>query len=213
MKRYIKRTITAVLSITLILTLVIAPIDTYAASKTKKMVAYRNTLKVNNMVYCTNGITIYKVNLSNGSVKKLTTSKVGYTTHLKKKGNYLYYLEMTQYGAGCRISRINLKTGKRTTLAKNTGPKYALVGKKIYYRYAKTTNNGPKYYKRVMKLNGKSKKKTKFKAVINSKLTNANGYMVIDDLNSDDWSSVAYTNYYLRTPGKDIFLEYTQLII
>lgn len=187
--------------------------NVYAASKTKKMTAYRNTLKAGNIVYCTNGITIYKVNLSNSSVKKLTTSKIGYTTYLKKKGNYLYYLEMTQYGAGCRISRINLKTGKRTTLAKNTGPEYAISGKKIYYRYAKVTDNDFKYYKRVMKLNGKTKKKTKYKASINSKLTNANGYKVIADLDPDDWSRVEYTNYYLKTPNEDIFLEYTHLII
>lgn len=110
------------------------------------------------------------------------------------------YIKSTTY-------RNTLKSGKKTILAKNTGPEFAIKGKKIYYNYAKETRNGIKYLKRVMMLNGKSKKATKYKAKMTAKLTNARGYLVDSDTEIYDWPEYDYIDYYLQTPDGDIFLE------
>ena len=66
-----------------------------------------------------------------------------------------------------------------------------------------------------MKLNGKSKKSTKYKVKMKTKMSNASGYLVVDDYDSDyynDWTNET-VNYYLKTPNGYIFLENFYLVI
>lgn len=191
------------------------PTDTYASSKAVKSTTYSNTLKSGNYVYCTNAHRLFKVDLKKKTVKVMATQKAGYITCMKIRKGYLYYAEMSQYGAECLIYRINLKTGKKATLARNTSGDYAIKGKKIYYNHAQVINNDIKYKKRVMKLNGKSKKSTKYKVKMKTKMSNASGYLVVDDYDSDyynDWTNET-VNYYLKTPNGYIFLENFYLVI
>lgn len=211
MKLISRKTLTVIVALMLVMTFVIAPSDTYAASKTVKSTTFNNTLKSGSTVYCTDSNKLYAVDLRTGAVRTLYTGKYGYVTNMKKKGNYLYFNEMSQGVEGGRLNRINLKTAKKQVLAKNNVyPQYAIRGSKIYYVYSKVSNNGNsvKQYKKVMNLNGKKKKSTKTKIKMTSKLTNANGYFVNSDFdyNSYDWSNPAPVHYYLITPTGNYLL-------
>ena len=70
---------------------------------------------------------------------------------------------------------------------------YAISKSKIYYR----SDDG----KRVMKLNGKSNKKTKVKAKMTQKNRNAKGYSVVTYNDGSTFES------YLKTPKKTILLN------
>lgn len=212
MKHTLKRGLTVIISLFLIMEFVITPYDTYAASKTVKSTTYSNTVKSGSVVYCTDSIRLYKVNLKTGMVKTLYSNKHGYITNMKKKGNYIYFNEMPQDVEGGVLNRINLKTGKLKVLAKNNVyPKYAMTSKKIYYVYYKVSNNGNtvKKHKMVMNLNGNNKKSTKVKIKMTIKETNAKGYRVESDCDWDkyDWSNSEPVSYYLITPDGDYLLE------
>ena len=83
---------------------------------------------------------------------------------------------------------------------------YAIKGKKIYVNADRLKGDKVKTSKRVMKLNGKSKKKTKYKVKNVYKDTNVSGYYVTDDVDWDDYYDQP-ANYYLRTPSGYILLE------
>ena len=177
-----------------------------AASKTKKMTVYY-CIKSKSTVYCSNANHIFKVNLKTKKVTILTGGKC-YPGNLKLKGKYLYYQDIQQgfdeNGYAGYLYRINVKTKAKKKLAGATD--YAIKGKKIYVTADKIKgDNSIKTTKRVMKLNGKSKKKTKYKAKNACKQTNAKGYYVTDDIDWDDFDQPA--NYYLRTPSGYILLE------
>ena len=215
MKHSLRKSVALVISMMLIVTFAVAPIDSYAASKMVKSTTYSNTLKSGSFVYCTNGNKLFKVNLRTGKVKTMCKAKVGYITNLKIKNKYIYFNEMSLGTTGGRLNRISLKSGKKQVLAKNNVyPKYAIKGKKIYYEYSKVSKNGSKVtrHKRVMNLNGKKKKSTKVKIKMNSKLTNAKGYMVDSDFDyaSYDWGNFEPVNYFLKTPSRTYYLETTK---
>ena len=177
-----------------------------AASKTKKMSVY-SCIKSGDTVYCSNNNHIFKVNLKTKKVTILTGGKC-YPNNLKLKGKYLYYQDIQQgfdeNGYTGYLYRINVKTKAKKKLANASA--YAIKGKKIYFTADKLKSDYSfKTIKRVMKLNGKSKKKTKYTVKNVHKETNASGYYVTNDIDWDNYSQPA--NYYLRTPGGNILLE------
>lgn len=157
------------------------PVSTFAVSKAT-MKAYDQVIKSKNTVYCAGAEGLYKVKLKNGQVasKKIlyraeTFGAYSYFSGMKKKGGYIYMQESTE-GTPFYLCRVRTTSGKHKTLARLNDKGqviYAIKGKKIYYRDADST------VKRVMKLNGKSKKKTSVKAVMKHKKSNASGYSVI----------------------------------
>ncbi len=176
-----------------------------AASKTKKMAVY-SCIKSGDTVYCSNDHRIFKVDLGTEKVTVLTGGK-GYPNRLKLKGKYLYYRDSYQgfdkNGYSGYVYRIHVKTKAKKKLAGATA--YAIKGKKLYATAERLMGNKLKTQKRVMKLNGKSKKKTKYKAKNSFKKTNRKGYYVTDDIDWENYDQPA--NYYLRTPDGYILLE------
>lgn len=177
-----------------------------AASKTKKMSVY-DCIKSGDTVYCTNDHYIFKVDLKTKNVTILTGGKC-YPNMLKLKGKYLYYRDSHQgfavKGYTGELYRINVKTKAKKKLA--YASYYAIKGKKIYVNADRLKGDKVKTSKRVMKLNGKSKKKTKYKVKNVYKDTNVSGYYVTDDVDWDDYYDQP-ANYYLRTPSGYILLE------
>lgn len=57
-----------------------------------------------------------------------------------------------------------------------------------------------------MKLNGKSKKATKYKNKLSQKLTSKSGYSVRSTYNRFTYEYPDYVDYYLKTPNGKIFL-------
>lgn len=73
---------------------------------------------------------------------------------------------------------------------------YVIKGKKIYYKGHDSKK------KRVMKLNGKSKKKTSVTPVMNNQPSNAAGYSITytEQYYGQDESEVCIVTTYLNTP-------------
>lgn len=158
------------------------PANTFAASKTAKMKAYDQVIKSGNTVYCAGAEGLYKVKVKNGKVvsKKVisqaeTFGTYSYYSGMKKKGGYIY-LQVSTEGTPFYLDRIKTSSGacKKLAGANDQGEiSYAIKGKKIYYK-AYDSKTG-----RVMKLNGKDKKKTSTKPVMKHSKSNAKGYSVV----------------------------------
>ena len=114
---------------------------------------------------------------------------------MKSKGKYIYFIDGSDYYTGATIMRVKKSTAhSNKTLAHTDGLiAYAISKSKIYYR----SDDG----KRVMKLNGKSNKKTKVKAKMTQKNRNAKGYSVVTYNDGSTFES------YLKTPKKTILLN------
>ena len=117
---------------------------------------------------------------------------------MKKKGNYLYYVHGSE-GTYWELQRTNVKTGKTKTLGKMCTD-YAIRNGKIYGEFWKVTDDDEKPYYRVMKMNGKNKKKTSKKPAMKTKKTNAKGYSVKYKERG------SYVKTYLKTPKKTYYL-------
>ena len=176
-----------------------------AKTNTKVMTAYNQCTKSKNYLYCTNGISLFKVNNSNNNVQKLKTVHPYYAQKMHLKGNYLYYIAHSQ-GSDSSICRINVNTGKYKRLASNINSSkgFVIYNSNIYY----SKEVGNKSQTRVMKLTGKANRKTNSKIKCKVKDSNVNNYYVIDDRDKeeDDWWNMP-ANYYLVTPTSRIFLE------
>ena len=192
--------------LTLILLIAVAcammPMTASAASKVK-MKTYSDVVKSGNTVYCTSTLGIWKVKVTkSGKVKSkkwLLSPKKGYSfdiRHMKKKGHYLYYL--AQFGGTSRLYRTNLSTGKRKLVAYDV-VQYVIRKNKIYTVHFDIETE--EYYNRVMKLNGKSKKKSSVRPVDKLKKSNAKGYSVISRKADNDYEKV-----YLKTPKGKYYL-------
>ena len=193
-----KRFITILLATVMIVT-VAAP-AAFASSNTVKMTTY-DVFKNGNTVYCPSaGNGIYKVTVKNGKVKKIkwlrrsdfVQGNYSYIGSMKKKGNYLYYVEFSE-GTYCTFNRINLKTGKTKQLAEN-GTDYAFKNKKIYVEMWEFDDYSDYAYYMSMKLDGTSKKETSVKPKMITKKSNAKGYSVVYKEKGD------YVYTYLKTP-------------
>lgn len=155
----------------------------------KKMTCYNEILVSGNYAYC-NDFGIYKVNLKNGKVKTLRTENQCFDYEIwgmKKKGNYLYFLE-TDYSDypdnPTYLSRVNVKNKKYDFLDSFIN-EYAIKGNKIYY-YDELLE---KYY--VTNLNGKNKRTTNNYPNMKTKRTNKKGYRL-----SHIWDGKKYTRMY-----------------
>ena len=213
----------ALITLCLIISVVFMPLLTntghaYAASGTKKMTVYSKMVKKGNIVCVNLGNVLAAVNVKTNKAKILYNDSpysVFNPSNMKIKGNYLYFQEYGDHET--YLIRINIKTGKKKTLHSNVRA-YAISGKKIYYKAYKIHwegNGDITYHKRVMKLNGKSKKKTSVKVKNIKKKSNAKGYKIVKankkikviDYGDGDQEREVYYNYYLQKPnGRKIFI-------
>lgn len=170
-----------------------------ASAATKSMKVYNQTIKIKSYVYCTDEQNVYRVNIKSGQVKMLTanmTYNAERTIYaMKSKGKYIYFIDGSDYYTGATIMRVKKSaTHSNKKLAHTDGLiAYAISKSKIYYY----SDDG----KRVMKLNGKSNKKTKVKAKMTQKNRNAKGYSVVTYNDGSTFES------YLKTPKKTILLK------
>lgn len=198
-----------ILSCLLVLVVAISfmPTSAFAASKAK-MTSYYQVYKTGKTVYAAGAKGIYKVTVKKGKVKKV--KMFHYTGHpmgpdsyiygMKKKGKYLYYVVGSE---GMLWSICRKKTsGKGFKLLVNTNSdEFAIKGKKIYYVYTYETDYGDEIATyRVMKLNGKSNKKTSTRVSMTSKRSNTSKYSVIIKEHN------GYARDYLKTPKGTYYL-------
>ena len=186
----------------------LAPQQSFAASKTKKMTVYNVAIKSGNKVYCNGTENIYRVDLKKKKVlKRLHTeeSVVEDVKAMKKKGKYVYFLFESYYDKErMDLYRVSIYGGKEKRLAKNVCA-YAISDGKIYYTHFKKWNdygNPVGKTNKVMKLNGKSKKSTRYKVKMKEKSSNAKGYKIkyTYKKNSEKYK------VWLKTPRKKIYL-------
>ena len=215
-RRIIRFSIALILAATLLASICAfdAP-SVYAASKSMKMNTYNSTVKAGNYVYCAIDC-IYRVDLKTGKVSIMEYDFV-HDMHYHK--GCLYY-EITSYASKykyhhetTKLYRVNVKTKKIKKLftAKECmgGIDYAISGKKIYLQYNKVCNKNydSMVVRKVMKLNGRSKKSSNVKVTNTEKNNNTRRYRL-----QSDWSEfntdleMGYVTYYLKTPGKKLFV-------
>lgn len=195
----------------LVIPFAIATNKVYAASEIKKMNSYK-CIKSGNTVYCVGFRNIYKVSLKTKSVNKMKNPG-NYAGAIKLKSGFLYCSGNGQSAETGVIYRVDIKKNKYKTLAKNvkftTGtPGFVISKSNVYYTTIEFKRDGTtKYTNRVMKLNGKSKKKTTVKSKMTTKATNNSKYKVVKSkaYYTDDIDFPCY-DYYLKTPSGKIFL-------
>lgn len=206
----------AIVLLALAVAVAFAPASAYAVTKVK-MTSYQDVLKAGNTVYVAGpGRGIYEVKVKNDVMKskkwlvKTPASlwEGSQITGMKIKGNYLYYCELTD-GTPLEVCRVNLKTKDQMDLAfLPFYGEYAIKGKKLYVSYKEEV--GPDYKlktkRKVMKLNGKSKKSTSVKVVTKFKKSNAKGYSVIYKEKN------GYVKTYLKTPKGKYYLGKVELL-
>ncbi len=188
--------ILAVLLLAVIFGMAVQSQEAYAAKKISR-VAYDQVMKYKNTAYCAGCAGIFKVKLRNGKPKKITRimeeeecydEDYSFVIAMRKKGKYIYYIERTN-GASTRLLRVGIKSHKKKLL-EYFCTAYAIKGKKLYY----TIEDDFKTAHRVMKLNGKGKKKTGIKVKMNSIKSNTKGYSVKNKRKGK------YVVSYLKTP-------------
>ncbi len=198
-----------IMSFLLVLMIAVAflPAEASAASGKVKMTGCDQVLKSGNIVYCAGSEGIYQVGVDNAgrvtNVRMLhrseTMGNYSYFYGMKLKGKYLYAQYMTE-GTPFGLCRVHVATGKYKTLASvndKGSVEYAIKGKKIYFK-AKSSKKG-----KVMKLNGKSKKKTSTKPKMIHVNSNDPGYSLIiaeQEIPHPDYDEYLETTY-LRTPA------------
>lgn len=199
-----KRRISLLLAV-IMLFIAAASIDTFAASKTKKAIGY-GCIKSGNYVYVVTCEKIFKYNINKNTVKELVNEPNWSLDYLQKKGDYLYYGKF-KLNDEFRLTRVNVKTGKKKVLEKHVSFKpfgswftgYVINKSKIYYSQLKDK----KITKKVMKLNGTSKKKSEYKALFKYKNSNTGEYeLLIVTYPEEDKSEM-----YLLTPDDRVYLE------
>ncbi|MBQ9015655.1 MAG: hypothetical protein IJ109_05980 [Firmicutes bacterium] len=197
MKR--KRTRVAAFLVALAVMVSFMPAPAFAGMKS--MTAYYQIYKHGKAVYCCAEAGLFKVTVTKaGKVKKIKRLEKGFMSWEKKKGKYLYYMKIGKTGAGT-LKRVKMSGGKIKTLIGWKEELIAVIsGNKIYYAYFMPGRD--RYAKKVMKLNGKSKKKTRHKPLEKNKRSNAKGYRIINN-----WSGDGNTiKSYLKTPKGTYYL-------
>lgn len=147
----------------------------FGASGTKKTTLYSDVLVSGSYAYCSVPTGIYRVNLKTNKVQRIVDNSEDYEITgalfgMKIHKKYLYY--MSTGGVGSPLYRIRKSGGKAKFL--DVVYDYAIKNGKIYYEcydYKKENNA-----KKVMKLNGKSKRKSSYKVKAKYKKTNKKGY-------------------------------------
>jgi len=183
--------------------------QTAQAGSTIKLTDMQNVYKRGNYVYCIvygEPTAIYEINLKTKAKKAVLNPIRGMPKNVFKKGDYLYYmLGGNSYGG--RLYRKNLKTEKIKRLSKEWIEAYTIKGKKIYYTYYTGGFSG-KTAARVMKLNGKGKKKTSARLKRVVRFTNNKNYKIYSSPIYDDYGNYVKENTYLKTPKGKIYLGY-----
>lgn len=180
----------------------------HAAPKIVKSTAYDQVIKKGYTAYVAGASGIYKVKLVKGklkSKKRIVKAKgtywgSAYASSMYKRGKYLYYA-VGSNGTPFSIYRVSLKTGKEKQLANIHDGDYGnfvIKGNKIYYVEYNWDKGA--YQNRQMSLNGKSKKKSKYKAVQITKVSNKKGYKVITKQKGK------YYRDYIQTPKGKFYL-------
>lgn len=210
-----------ILSIILVLTLVItmAAPASFAASgkKVRKMKVADLCLKSGDLVFCNTCDGLYRVNLKTGKKTKYCVNQLGGSMHYHK--GYLYFTSsyyVDNNNDSCfreGLYRLNLKTKKVKRLYTATKAaddlKYAIKGNKIYTQYTRiiNDNNGTKTVRKVMKLNGKHKRNSKYKVRMTGKINSTKGYYIYYDRSEYDQDiEIGWESDYLKTPKHKIFL-------
>ena len=191
-----------IISCILVLAVAVAFMPTMAfAASHVKMKVYDEVYKTGNTIYAAGAQGIYKVTVKKGVKKKskliyhfsddVTYFDDGHVFAMKKKGKYIYFLESST-GTAMILHRIktNGKSHKRYCQVDN----YVIKGKKIYFEDFIVDK------KYVMKLNGKSKKKTKTKISMMPRISNKSGYELYYKVNKgyvEDWLKTPKGLYYL----------------
>ena len=185
------------------------PTSAFAGSKVK-MTAYDQVYVTGNTAYCAGARGLYKVTLKKGKTKKV---KVLYSTGrtwfdgsqlaaMKKKGNYIYFIQVT--GVDNVLFRIKTSGKKKKLLAYTYD--YAIKGNKIYFCDCDVDSDDDSGFLSVMKLNGKSKKRTSKDYVLKTKRSNKAGYKVYSRVKK------SYVQDFLITPKGKFYLGRVYLI-
>ena len=181
------------------------PTSAFAASKSAKMTAYNQVFVSGSYAYCAGAGGIYKVKLKKGkkeSVQRLYDSECAFgpsaaVEAMKKKSGYIYSSSASQ-GTCAYLSRVKCSGGDVKDLGiTGYAADYAIEGNKIYF-YKYTDDDD--VVKRVMKLNGKNKKKTSVKPVTNERDSNKSGYRIVIKKKGH------YVKDYLKTPEGTFYL-------
>lgn len=188
----------ALLFVALVVAVMFIPQPVSAASKS--MTTYNQVIKIDKTVYCTDGHGIFRVSLKSGKVKTLVSfvDEMDWRTiaNMKSKGKYIYFVDYSD-SIEANIMRVSKSKANARVLAQVEWLKgYAIYKNNIYY-----TSDEPGKMK--MALNGKSKKKTKYRAIMKEKNTNKKGYSVLSYIDDE-----GYFVSFLKTPkGKEYLLE------
>lgn len=197
-----------IIPILLIMVLVITMFTPFsmAASKTKKMTLY-DVVKSGKYAYAGTDNAIYKVNIKTGKVRKMKSfGEDTYFGGMRLYKGYLYYL-VDDDSLNSNLFRMNVKTGKikRLVSYSEANIQFAIRKSKIYYMVEDEIGHK---YKRVMKLNGKSKRKSSYKVSNSWKKTNSSKYKLYEDKSQYDWeSNTGFVDVFLKTPSVVVFLE------
>ena len=156
--------------VALLITAMLAPVQTYAAPRVLKTTLYDGVIKSGNVVYVAGGEGLYKVWLNkNGSKNRSKLiyrhihrfASVSPLSSMKKQGDYIYAVDW--YGGSVSdLIRINVKTGKRKWLCRSYDGfyegGYALYNNSIYYGYVGANDYNTVYA--LMNLDGTRARKT-----------------------------------------------------
>ena len=176
-----------------------------ASSKTRKMTVYDEVIKLGNSVYCCDGYKIYKVDDITNTVTVLVNVKsMSWISGMSIHKGYLYYCIGYNHPE-VDIRRIKLTGGKtklvyRAKHCENISA-YAIKGSRVYVQY-KNGDSG-KTIKRSVKLNGKSKKKSKYKVKNTVNKTNVPNYSIYEYENA---ARESYITYLVKPNGQKIRL-------
>lgn len=187
----------------------------YASSGTKTMTVYCEVIVKGGYAYCAANRGIYRVNLKTGDKKRIVKEtgdpfEPGPGAMKIHKG-YLYYSNI--YPDRAFLYRVKLNGTNNKRLAE-IDFKYAISKGKIYYECL--SKDRVKTLKKVMKLNGKSKKKSSYKVKQINRRSNKSNYKIktvfvqdetVYDEHYDDYIVLKRYAEYLTTPdGRSIKL-------
>lgn len=179
MKTNIKK-ITRVMAVVMMMIVAVtftAPESYAAGGKTKRMTVY-NTYVKGNYAYCSGDEGLYKINITTGAKvllvdcsKEVIGSSIS-GIHIHK--GYIYYMKSQHNKTTDMLWRI--KTNGKAKKKLGEVSYYAVSKNKIYYSVESGSHG--KFRNRQMKLNGKSKRSSKYKVRNKFKETNKKGYSV-----------------------------------
>lgn len=190
-----RRVCTVLLAVVIALAfMVTTTAEVSAASKTVKMKSYDEVIKSGKYAYCNTFTGIYRYNLKTGQKKQLTKVEGDFAvTGMKKRGKYIYYLYNGPMSND--LYRVSIYGGKAKKIFNGFDTKgvesYVISGNKIYVTYGINKH-------KVMKLNGKSKKKTGVTAKMTSAVSNKKGWKITRKQKG------RYMYSYLKTPSKKV---------